>query len=74
MTVADTIISKCGGIAATARLCDTTENWVYRWRLPVARGGTGGLVPQKSQQRLIEAAKAGLVDVSPADFFQGAGE
>lgn len=74
MTVADTIIAKCGGVSATAKLCETTENWVYRWRLPIERGGTGGLVPPKAQQRLIDAAKAGLIDVTPGDFFQGAAE
>lgn len=69
MTNADRIIEKCGGVKRVAELVGQSENWVYRWRLPVERGGTGGRVPQKAQRKLIEAASLGLVDLAPADFF-----
>ena len=72
MTIADRVIEKCGGVKRAAELVGQSENWVYRWRLAVDKGGTGGRVPQKAQERLMEAAKAGLVDVTPADFFESA--
>lgn len=72
MTIAERIITKCGGVKRTAELVEQSENWVYRWRLTVDKGGTGGRVPPKAQKKLIAAAKAGLVDIQPADFFEGA--
>lgn len=72
MTIADKIIDKCGGITRTAELARCSENWVYRWRLPQSKGGTGGHVPAKAQKALIDAAMQGLCSVKPADFFEGA--
>lgn len=72
MSIADRIIKKCGGVKRTAQLVEQSENWVYRWRLPIDKGGTGGRVPPKAQERLIEAARIGAVDITPADFFEAA--
>jgi len=72
MAIADKIIEKCGGVANVALLCECTENWVYRWKLPVERGGTGGSIPAKAQEKLIAAAVAGRVRLKLADFADDA--
>lgn len=70
MSIAQHVIEKCGGkVAKVAELAGTTENWVYRWRLPVEKGGTGGRVPPKAMQKLLEAAARGECELTPADFF-----
>ncbi|MFG6081569.1 hypothetical protein ACEUZ9_002193 [Paracoccus litorisediminis] len=55
----------------TAYLAECTVNYVHRWTTRVEGGGTGGRIPDKPRRRLLDAAKAGLVDVTPADFEQG---
>lgn len=70
--IASRVIQKCGGITKTAELTGTTENWVYRWTYEKSRGGTGGEVPRAAQQALLKAAADGVVDIAPADFFEGA--
>lgn len=72
MTPAANIIEKCGGVSKTAKLIGATENWVYRWRLPKEKGGTGGEVPAPAQRALIRLAREGRVDVKPEDFFEAA--
>jgi hypothetical protein len=69
MTIAGNVIEKCGGVARVAEICGCTENWVYRWRLDRLNGGTGGLVPRSAQEALLQAAKDGKVNITPADFF-----
>ena len=70
MTVAERIIEKCGGVRQTAYLAKTSTNYVHRWKYQKDKGGTGGQVPRKAQENLLAAAKAGLVDIKPADFFE----
>ncbi|MBL3571652.1 hypothetical protein BV509_10285 [Rhodovulum sulfidophilum] len=69
MSVADKIIAKCGGVARTAEIVGVRKNWIYRWRLPRERGGTGGEIPRTAQLKIMEAARQGLVAISPDDFF-----
>ncbi len=73
MSVADHIIKKCGGVDRTAELVGQSRGWVYRWRYEKKNGGTGGLVPRAAQEKLLEAASCGDVDISPADFFSASG-
>lgn len=70
MNAATRVIQKCGGVPRTASLAETSENWVYRWRLDKDKGGTGGVIPPKAQMKLLEAASRGEVDISPSDFFE----
>lgn len=72
MTIADNIIEKCGGVAETAKLVGRSRGWVYRWTYEKDKGGTGGTVPRSAQVKLLELAAKGVVDVSPADFFEQA--
>lgn len=68
MSPADNIIEKCGGVAQVARICGCSENWVYRWKLPESKGGTGGRIPGPMQAKLIAATLAGQVRLKLADF------
>jgi hypothetical protein len=42
---------------------------VYRWMRPKAAGGTGGTVPHKHANKLLEFAKRERVPVQAEDFF-----
>lgn len=68
-SIAERIIKQCGGAQRVAEIVGCSDNWVYRWKMPKAAGGTGGLVPRKAQEALLAAAAEGAVDVTPADFF-----
>lgn len=47
---------------------------VRRWTYPKdRRGGTGGLIPNDCQQRLLEEARARGIDLRPEHFFKRAG-
>ena len=69
MTIADSIIRKCGGHAQVAQWLGLSLTQVYRWTYPRERGGTGGLVPARRQGELLAKARAAGVDLEPADFF-----
>jgi hypothetical protein len=42
---------------------------IYRWRYPVEKGGTGGVVPSQHQQKILDAARREGVPLTTADFF-----
>lgn len=69
---ASQVIQKCGGISATAGMLSLHRSVVNRWLLPRSSGGTGGLVPAKHQQALLEAARARGIALLPSDFFEPA--
>lgn len=66
---AHTIIQICGGFAKTATMAGRSEIRIRRWTYPKEKGGTGGLVPTDCQQRLLDAAKQGNIDLRPEHFF-----
>jgi hypothetical protein len=68
-TPAETIIEKFGGARVVAEILGITTVSVHRMKYPVERGGTGGLIPSKHQQILLDAACARGVALSHADFF-----
>lgn len=72
MSIAQTIIEKCGGVAKTAKIAERTESVVHRWTYDRDKGGTGGTVPYKAQVKILAAAARGEVDVAPSDFFEAA--
>jgi hypothetical protein len=45
---------------------------VYRWTYAKDVGGTGGHVPTKHQQTLLDRAREAGIDLSPHDFFEAA--
>lgn len=74
MTPAERVIEKCGGPETLARMAGVTPARVKRWTFPEHRGGTGGRIPSKHQQALLDAARESGIDLSPADFFDEAAQ
>lgn len=70
MTQAQRIIDKFGGKEAFQEKFQVSASRLYRWVTPEAKGGTGGRIPSKHQQALLELARAEGIDLQPADFFE----
>lgn len=66
---AERIIAKMGGARRLAALLGLSPATVYRWRYPVERGGTGGLIPSEYHQPVLDLAAVHTVDLRPEDFF-----
>lgn len=73
MTPARKIIDRCGGTKRTAELVGCKMNWIYKWTTAVKSGGLGGRVPERARRTLLDCARRGIVDLTPADFEDGWG-
>lgn len=71
MFPAKTVIQKCGGARQTAHLAGCSVGHVYKWVTKTDGGGYGGRIPDAPRRRLLAAALAGVVDLTPADFELG---
>jgi len=69
MSIAESVIRKCGGPVRVAGWLGLSVTQVYRWTYPRERGGTGGVVPARRQGELLAKAQAAGIDLTPADFF-----
>jgi len=69
MTIAQNITRKFGGAAHLAAVVGVDVSTVYRWSYPCNRGGTGGIIPAKYHQMILDRSKCIGVDLSPSDFF-----
>ena len=67
--IATRIISKFGGVTKVAKLVKINASSVHRWTYPKKRGGTGGIIPTRHQDKLLAKARENGVELSPADFF-----
>lgn len=65
---AASVVAKCGGIEATARIVKRHRSVVNRWLLPRESGGTGGQVPMHHARILLRD----VAELSESDFFAGA--
>lgn len=66
---ARTIIAKLGGIKRVAEALELDFTRPYRWMLPPSKGGTGGTIPSRHHQRLLDWADEQGLPLEPADFF-----
>jgi hypothetical protein len=69
MTPAERIIDKFKGEANVAKAAGVDISRVHRWRYSKERGGTGGVIPTRHQQTLLDKARESGIDLAPADFF-----
>lgn len=69
-TPAERIFEKFGGPHEVASVLHLSVPRVKRWTYPEDKGGTGGRIPSKHQQVLLDEARERGVDLSPADFFE----
>ena len=69
MEPAASIIRMCGGYNKVGKIVGVDRTRVYRWTQPVGPKiqGTGGLIPIKYAQKLIDAKIPGL---TPEMFFR----
>lgn len=68
MEPAASIIKKLGGYEVVAQVTGTAITAPYRWTHTIEKGGTGGFIPRKYHQRLLDHAKATEVELRPEDF------
>jgi len=66
---AATVVRILGGIPNASEAANVHRSRVNRWLLSKDRGGTGGRVPTKHQQALLDWAKANQKPLEPAHFF-----
>lgn len=69
MEPARSIIKRLGGEAKVSEITGRGTTAPYKWQYPLARGGTGGLIPQRLHQRLLDYARANGIPLAPADFL-----
>jgi len=67
---AATVIERCGGVNAVAKMVGRHPSRVRRWAYSKDRGGTGGLVPTDLQSVLLLAAHKQGRDLLPEHFFK----
>jgi hypothetical protein len=68
MEPAASIIAKLGGDTAVASIAGVHRTRVANWKRPKVAGGTGGIIPFRHQESLLDAAKLKGVDLSADDF------
>lgn len=66
---AQRVIEKCGGHDVVAGWLKVSTTSVYRWTYPKDKGGTGGVIPQKHWQALIQKAASDGIELTVEDFF-----
>jgi hypothetical protein len=69
MNPAQRIIDRLGGEAQVAFLTGTSYTAPYRWQAARAKGGTGGLIPQRHHRGLIDYARAKGIPLTAEDFL-----
>lgn len=68
MEPASSIIEMLGGPTKVAGIVGVHRTRVSNWKRPREVGGTGGIIPHWHVEKLIDAARAEGVDLSPQDF------
>ena len=69
MEPAKSIIKKLGGEKVVSQITGTSYTAPYRWQHPVAKGGTGGAIPQKHIPALMAHARQVQVALDASEFF-----
>ena len=62
------VICALGGVRPTARIIDVSPGAVSRWMLPAVEGGTGGRIPQRHWQVIIDYAKKHKINIKLTDL------
>ena len=64
------IVSRLGGVNATAHVCSVHFTRVYSWMKSKERGGTGGTIPQWHHPAILKFSEANELGVTADDFVQ----
>jgi hypothetical protein len=66
---ARSVVTKLGGVRATARILSIAPSAVSRWMAERDNKGTGGVVPQKHWKALLFFAKKEKIKLSESDLY-----
>lgn len=66
---AKTVISRLGGLTKVSALCGVDISTVQRWRMSRDKRGTGGIIPAKYMEVLLQHANDTGVDVKADDLI-----
>ena len=66
---ASIVIARLGGEAMVSSITGTAYTAPYRWQAARAKGGTGGLIPQRHHRRLIDYARSQEIPLSTDEFL-----
>lgn len=69
MNPAQQIIARLGGEAQVSFITGTAYTAPYRWQAARAKGGTGGVIPQRYHRRLIDYARANGIPLSAEELL-----
>lgn len=74
LTQAEKIFEKFGGVPALhAAMADAgykrNISTLYRWNMPRAQGGSGGIIPTSAVQAVLAAAKLHGIVIQPEDLL-----
>jgi hypothetical protein len=69
MNPAQQIIERLGGAAQVSFITGTSYTAPYRWQAARAKGGTGGIIPQRHHRRLIDFARAQGIPLAAEEFL-----
>jgi hypothetical protein len=73
MTPAELVLSKIGGPAIAAQVCQVDPSTPHRWTYPRDKSGTGGIIPVKYHRALLQYASENGIDLRAADFYEQPG-
>jgi len=62
------VISALGGVRPTSRIVGVSPSAVSRWMMTAAEGGTGGRIPQRHWQTIINYAKKNKLSIRLTDL------
>lgn len=62
------IIKKFGGARRLAPLIGKDPSAVYKWDYPLAKGGTGGIIPTRMQAKVRDAADLLGIELTSEDW------
>jgi len=68
--IAQNVIDICGGIIQVSKWAGCTPKTVYCWTYPKSRGGTGGRIPIKYQDKIIARARKSKIPLAMAHFYE----
>jgi hypothetical protein len=69
MEPASTIIALFGGSPAISEVLGIPKRTPYNWAIAKAKGGTGGLIPQKHHLALLAEANRRHLSLTAEDFL-----
>lgn len=71
LTQAERIIAKFGGPYKLAEQLGVRPSTVYRWTYPKSKGGSDGVIPTKSINKLLRLARVHGIFLTGDDLYPG---